>query len=194
MRAKWEIPRDGEGSLGVYERPLASGFIRPWTVDDVVEVLTRVPSLFVSGLTGVYLMGGTARQRRLRSLTFGMYFSERIYLFPVPLERLTQGWRTSSKPTEMKKYTRFGAVVKSSDRGGATVAFNDQNLRRFYLYDVLLHELGHHADRLGAAKSAERYAMWFAEFQYAPLARRRAGTAHHVHLPAPSASAAWLLE
>ena len=76
---------------------------------------------------------------------------------------------TSSKPSEIKKYTKFGAVVKSSDRGGSTVVFDEPNLRRFYLYDVLLHELGHHVDRLGAAKSPERYALWFAEFQYARL-------------------------
>jgi len=30
-------------------------------------------------------------------------------------------------------------------------------------------ELGHHVDRFGAAKSPERYALWFAEFQFARL-------------------------
>lgn len=169
MRPKVAIPRDGEGSLGVFERPLASGFIRPWTVDDVVDVLTRVPSSFVSGLSGVYLMSGTARQRRLRSLTFGMYLSARIYLFAVPQQRLSEGWTTSSKPSDITKYTKFGAVQKVSDRGRTVITFDEQNLRRFYLYDVLLHELGHHVDRFGALKSAERYAMWFAEFQYARL-------------------------
>jgi hypothetical protein len=169
IRAKAQIPQDGENSLGVFERPLASGFVRPWTVTDVVEVLTGVPRAFVSGLSGVYLMGGTARQRRLRTLTFGMYWNTHIYLFPLPDHWLTEGLPASSKPSEIKKYTNFGAVVKSSDRGGSTVIFDEPNLRRFYLYDVLLHELGHHVDRLGTAKSPERYALWFAEYQYARL-------------------------
>lgn len=169
MRPNGAVPRDGEASLGVFERPLATGFLRPWKVDDVVDVMARVPSSLLSGLSGVYLMGGTARQRRMRSLTFGMYLSERIYLFAVPQQRLTDGWTTSSKPSEITKYTKFGAIQKASDRGRTVITFDEQNLRRFYLYDVLLHELGHHVDRLGSPKRAERYALWFAEFQYARL-------------------------
>ncbi len=169
MRAKAEIPQEGEDSLGVFERPLSPGFIGPWTVNDLVVVLTQVPSAFLSGLSGVYLMAGTARQRRLRSLTFGIYASARIYLFPVPQESLAQGWPSSSKPSEIKRYTKFGATVESSGRRGATVTFDERNLRRFYLYDVLLHELGHHVDRFGAARNAERYALWFSEFQHARL-------------------------
>lgn len=84
-------------------------------------------------------------------------------------QRLSEGWITSSKPSEITKYTKFGAVQKVSDRGRTVITFDEQSLRRFYLYDVLLHELGHHVDRFGALKGAERYALWFAEFQHARL-------------------------
>lgn len=68
MRPKVAIPRDGEGSLGVFERPLASGFIRPWTVDDVVDVLTRVPNLgsiwWADGSAGTPLPPASMGRRR----------------------------------------------------------------------------------------------------------------------------------
>lgn len=169
MRPSAVIPQDEDRSLCVYERPLAAGFTRPWSVDDVVDVLRRVPPTFATGLSAVYLMGGTARQGRRRALTFGMYSDGRIFLFPVAEQRIAEGWRTSANPANLSKYTKFGAAVRPPNRGAATVIFEDQNLRRFYLYDVLLHELGHHVDRTGTSKNGERYALWFAEFQYAHL-------------------------
>jgi len=75
----------------------------------------------------------------------------------------------SSKPSEIQRYTRFGAQVKSTGHRGVTVAFDELSLKHFYLYDVLLHELGHHADRLKRGGEAERYAKWFAEFQQTHL-------------------------
>ena len=169
MSPRVVIAEAEDRSLCVYERPLAAGFTRPWTVEDVVDVLRRVPQAFVAGLSGVYLMGGTATQGRRRALTFGIYSNGRIFLFPVAHQRIAEGWRTPANPANLSKYTKFGAAVGSPSRGAATVIFDGPNLRRFYLYDVLLHELGHHVDRSGAAKNAERYAMWFAEFQYAHL-------------------------
>lgn len=118
-------------------------------------------------------MAGTAKQRRVRSLTYGMYFRNRIYLFPVPAQRLADGWRCSSNPAEIQKYVAFGAQVRSSGHRGITIAFDEESLRRFYLYDVLLHEIGHHVDRRRKFGGAERYARWFAEFQHAHLSPQR---------------------
>ncbi|HET7489222.1 MAG TPA: hypothetical protein VFJ85_14925 [Acidimicrobiales bacterium] len=168
-RPRAAVAEDEDRALCVYERPLATGFTRPWRVDDVVDVLRRVPQPFVAGLAGVYLMGGTAAQGRRRALTFGMYADDRIFLFPVAHQRIAEGWRTPTNPAKLSKYTKFGAAVRPASRGATTVVFDEASLRRFYLYDVLLHEIGHHADRSGASRNAERYAQWFAEFQYAHL-------------------------
>ena len=46
------------------------------------------------------------------------------------------------------------------------MCFSLRSLRRFYLYDVLLHELGHHVDKRADEKNnaaRERYAEWFVE-------------------------------
>jgi len=153
----------------VFERALAPGFARTCSVEEVVDVLGSVPCEYLLGLSGVYLMAGTSKQQRLRKLTFGLYYRERIFLFPVPLDRLSQGWPCSSNPSDVKRYTKFGARVSSSRGGRSTVTLDEIGLQRFYLYDVLLHELGHHVDRLRRTGDPERYARWFAEFQQSQL-------------------------
>ena len=43
--------------------------------------------------------------------------------------------------------------------------FTDDAIRRFYLWDVLVHEIGHHVDRFHpdrSTKRSERFAEWFA--------------------------------
>ena len=171
MRARAEVPLGIGEPVEVFERPLAPGFVLPVTVGDVVAVLGRIPSAFLSGLTGVYLMAGTAKQRRRRSLTFGLYQTGRIHLFPVPQQRLVEGWRCASRPADLAKYTKFGAITSASEGGSTTLTFDDESLRRFYLYDVLLHEIGHHVDRFDSARYPERFALWFAEFHYSQLNR-----------------------
>lgn len=172
LRARALVDRDDEPRLPVFARPLATDFVRPCSVNDVVTVLVSVPPRCLSELGGVYLMAGTTKQSRARVLTHGMYFRDRVYLFPVPARRLVDGWPCSSKPTDIQKLVAFGATVSPSPRRGVTVTFDEESLRRFYLFDVLLHELGHHVDRQRTSGDAERYARWFAEFQYAQLPSR----------------------
>jgi len=63
----------------------------------------------------------------------------------------------------LREFTRAGAELQASG-GGWRIVFGDESLRRFYLSDVLVHEIGHHVDRSRNYKdveSAERYATWF---------------------------------
>jgi len=64
---------------------VTEGFIRPCTPSDVAGVLGAIPSEFLIDLTGVYLLGGTTRQRGLTGkVTYGMYGRNRIYRFAIP--------------------------------------------------------------------------------------------------------------
>lgn len=178
MRPRAEVERDSEAPLGVFDRPLADGFVRPWSVEDVAGVLDAIPGRFLTELAAVFLLGGTTRQRQLKKITYGMYSADRIYLFALPKRMLVQKWAKMPKPSVAKEYTKFGAIFAPAEGGGATMQFDEISLRLFYLYDVLLHEIGHHVDRDGESDSAERYAHWFAEFQHARLLeqnRRRFG-------------------
>jgi hypothetical protein len=162
------VPRPG-GALRIFERSLAPRFLRPFTATDVAGVLSSIPPDSLEQLAGVYLMGGTAKQERSRAPTYGMYWENQIFLFPVPAQRLVKGWFCSSNRAELQRYLACGAVLRSARRG-VTVQFDDESLRRFYLSEVLLHEVGHHVDRnRRSAKAAERYADWFAQFQHVAL-------------------------
>jgi len=157
------------GALRIFERPLAPRFVRPFTATDVADVLSSIPADCLEQLAGVYLMAGTAKQQRSRAPTYGMYWENQIFLFPLPVQRLAEGWFCSSNRAELQRYLACGAVLRSARRG-VTVQFDDESLRRFYLCEVLLHEVGHHVDRSRrSAKAAERYADWFAQFQHAQL-------------------------
>jgi hypothetical protein len=169
MRPRLEVERASEAPLGVFDRSLSPGFVRPWSIDDVAEVLTTIPGVYLADLAGVFLLGGTSRQRNLKKITYGMYSSGRIFLFALPEVMLVQHWRSMPKPSVVKEYTKFGATVTSAVKGRATLRFDESSLRLFYLYDVLLHEVGHHVDRTRQSDDAERYAHWFAEFQHARL-------------------------
>jgi hypothetical protein len=57
MRPRAEVARSEEAPLAVFDRPLTEGFLRPWSVDDVVAVLRAVPDQYLGGLTGVFLLG-----------------------------------------------------------------------------------------------------------------------------------------
>lgn len=135
----------------------------------MADVLATIPPEFLVDLAGVFLLGGTAKQRRLTKVTYGMYSMGRIFLFAFPETALVQRWPKMPKPSVEREYTKLGATISSDGKAGALLTFDLSSLRQFYLYDVLLHEVGHHIDRAQRASNAERYAHWFAEFQQARL-------------------------
>jgi hypothetical protein len=59
--------------------------------------------------------------------------------------------------------------VEVTETGGRWfLQFTEASLRRFYLCDVLLHELAHHIDERTFSRptdAAERFAEWFAQEQ-----------------------------
>jgi hypothetical protein len=162
----------GAAIVPVYTRDLHTDFIRPVEVEDVRGLLSSVPSDFLNSLRGIYLLGGTSKQLRAskKRFRYGCYESGRIYLYAFPRWMLTEIWGQLPKPTIVEEYRRMGAQWNHSDSGWQ-LEFDPSSLKRFYLFDVLLHELGHHVDKRVWSRdteSAERYAEWFAQ-EYARL-------------------------
>ena len=150
--------------IPIIVRELQQGFVRPCEVSDVEEVLSDMPPEFLRGLGRVCLLGGTSKQLKLRSGLYGRYTGEGIYLFALPRHQLTM-WYPPLKPSEERQFLRCG-VRLTRRKSGVEVCFSLRSLRRFYLYDVLLHELGHHVDKRADEKNnaaRERYAEWFVE-------------------------------
>ncbi|MCU0541236.1 MAG: hypothetical protein MUE44_03505 [Oscillatoriaceae cyanobacterium Prado104] len=130
------------------------------------ELLCCVPSDLLNSLHGIYLLGGTSKQLRVskKHFRYGCYHFGRIYLYAFPRWMFRDYWEQLPKPTIVEEYKRMGAQWKQS-KSGWWLEFDRASLKRFYLFDVLLHELGHHADKRCWSRdteSAERYAEWFA--------------------------------
>jgi len=172
----------GARECPVYELPLHPAFVRPFTPEDVLEALAHIPPVFLSGLRGVYLLGGTAKQERAcygDLFRYGCYGSDRVYLHAFPEVLLECHYPRPPRPHVMQDYRRAGAVWEET-RDGWVCRFDRRSLRAFYLSDVLIHEVGHHADRHQLHKNdraAERFADWFARTYGRPRPAHPAGRA-----------------
>jgi hypothetical protein len=145
-------------------------FVHPVTPEEVKRVLLRVPPDYLEGLTAVYLLGGSARQAKIHfkpPFCFGSYGRGRIYLHAFSKRLFKILFKKPPPPDIKQEYASTGATWTQERRGWA-LRWSEESLRRFYLYDVLLHEVGHHVDRSNVAekkaKALEGYANWFATF------------------------------
>jgi len=175
------LPVEGRTGLPIFTRPLHSAFLRPFEPSDVAAVLAGVPPSFLLDVQGVYLLGGSLKQARAATsdlFHYGCYGQGRISLHAFPRGKFHQRLARAPKPSVRQAFARAG-VKFTNEGGGYSVEFSESSVRQFYLYDVLLHELGHHVDRRGRMKdrrSSERYAKWFAETQSRRLAEAMKAT------------------
>ncbi len=167
-----------DSTIGIIVRDVHPRFIAPVTAEDVCDMLRRVPEEFVRGLKFVALLGGTAKQEKValgRLFRYGSYGTCRIFLYAYPKRLLRLRRKRLPRPHIVQEYERVGATYTHDSRGWV-LEFTREALRAFFLYDVLLHEIGHHVDpdvfRRKNAK-AERFAQWFAQFTSQRLAERR---------------------
>jgi hypothetical protein len=116
-------------------------------------------------------MGGTWKQDKVARgglYRYGEYAAGEVYLFAFPLRRREWHCKQLPRPNVVQEYERAGAMFRQ-EGDGWLCRFNEAVLKRFYLYDVLIHEIGHHVDRhnwrpFRGGKSysqAERFAQWF---------------------------------
>ena len=165
---------DGDGKVPIYVADLHEAFVRPVEARDVSQVLDHVPTKFLKGLAGIWLLGGTTKQAKSHLLRYGCYRDDGwIYLHAFKKSWLSQRWGRKPKPSTVEEYLRAGAQWVREESGWC-LQFNPVSLKRFYLYDVLLHELGHHVDHRISSRNkraAEAYAEWFAREQARALSK-----------------------
>lgn len=169
-RAPDDIVRLSSGQvIKIFAARLSDSFVLPCSATDVSAALRAIPEEYLTGLARIVLLGGNAKQKKARQLRFGTYDFPNIYLHPIPESRLQMIWCRPPKPSTSHQYTKFGAKF-SQDGSRVKLVFSLKSLQLFYLYDVLLHEIGHHVESRDGRKSpaeSERYAQWFAEYQQA---------------------------
>jgi len=166
--------RDGllpgqRGPLVVVE-PTSELFVCPLTSEDILDTLGKVPQKFVDDLRAVFVLAGSTKQGQVVKTLycFGTYWRKCIFLAPFPKGFMQRVFRRRPKPSILSGYARAGAQIRQT-ANGLLVEFDRESVRRFYVHDVLMHELAHHVDRNGnrPGRKSEGFAEWFAtEYGY----------------------------
>lgn len=150
--------------------PTHADFIFPITANDVRTTLLSVPSQFIAGLKAVLVPSGSKKQIAAIKGRFihGEYWQSCIFLHPYPKDLMTRVYDRVPNPAVIQAYTRAGATIVPQNTG-IKLSFDIDSLSRFYLRDVLIHEIGHHVrgPERAATQQSESFARWFAsEYGY----------------------------
>ncbi len=141
-------------------------FVSPLKLFDVKVMVGKLPAEFVRNLEAIVLLGGTNKQlKSWRLLTYGVYFSNKIFIHAFPKKRLERIYYSIPKPSTLYEYRRAGAIMEEH-KSGLRIRFDRDALKTFFEREVLMHEIGHHVDRANhnckSDKKAEGFADWFA--------------------------------
>jgi len=155
---------EDEGPLLILE-PTHGDFLQPLDRADIEDTLRKIPGPYTRGLQGIFLLSGSAKQSKVvRSLyCYGTYWLRCIFLAPFPKVMQDRCYTKPPKPSILREWIRSGAEVRQT-RDGLWVRIDAHAIRRFYIRDVLLHEIGHHVDRywMKPNRKKEGFAEWFA--------------------------------
>ena len=158
---------DNGENVKLYKMDLHDSFVRPFDERDVIWMLNKLPVDMLHGLERIVLFGGTTRQAKSAwhaDWSYGCYGYASIYLFAFPVRRMKWPSKKLHRPSELLAYERAGVKIIHESKQWVYY-FDENSLRRFYLWDVLVHEVGHHVDRHHpdrSRKRSERFAEFFA--------------------------------
>lgn len=130
---EWSLPR-------IVERRPRTGRHHPASIADIERVLRRFGEECVYGIRSVEL---AHRPERGGALRFGrLAVPGRIVLYDqaVPPWHLPGGLRDDAQ----RRLVAAGAVLHPLGPAGLVVEWRGASLRDFMLFDVLMHEIGHH--------------------------------------------------
>ncbi len=163
--SKIEQKLENQEGILFQQLPTHPNFVSPLKLHDVKVVVSKLPATFVKNLEAIVLLGGTNKQLKSTHLTYGVYFSNKIFIHAFPKKRLETNYTSIPKPSTLNEYRRAGAAIEKH-QSGLKIRFDRDALKTFFERDVLMHEIGHHIDRANcdskSYKKAEGFADWFA--------------------------------
>lgn len=155
----YESKENGNGYKVIQKFP-GAGYRHVLTEQEVRDRLALLPELFLRPLEVVQFATMTRKKRLFPC--YGMQWGTTIYLYPLE-ESLVEWSGQAPRPTQLIEARMFGGEWKQDRHGSWRLEWTEDNLRDFYLNNVLIHELGHMLDdRNTSYLDRERYAEWFA--------------------------------
>ncbi len=163
-----------DGELVLIENRPHRDYYFPVTGNEVVARLRQLPADEIEGITHVWLrrMRPSDLGRPLGSYTSGPGFAV-ITLYPWPRDRTWPAGRGKPHRFWVKHAARFdGRLVPIN--GTWYAVFSEEGARRFFLDDLILHEVGHHNDWRWSSPANHRQCEEFADQYAARWARKLA--------------------
>jgi hypothetical protein len=128
------------------------GYCHPITKRDIKQLLLFFGELSYYGVREIRLSQLPAAQTAAAGKLFGrLYIPGKIVLY----EQAIPPWYLAGSldPEEVEALTSAGATVERSDDGmRCVISWTAEDLRNFFLFDVLMHEIGHHLQQQFKAK------------------------------------------
>jgi hypothetical protein len=164
----WHAPRSeslrASKATRFIVQPAGANFVHAVTIGEVRERLAQLPRSIIEQVEVIQL----SRMTRKRQLfpCYGMQWGASVYLYPIE-DSLIENYSRPPTPQQQIEARMFGGVWSASD-GQWTLTWTPENLKDFYLNNVLIHEIGHVLDKRNTrTEDRERYANWFAiEYGY----------------------------
>jgi hypothetical protein len=131
--------------MHLFERPCPAGWVYPCSLEDISERLSRLPEQDVAGLWSVGLVPSTRKDCGANGRYF---FGERptIHLLSY-LDTLRVKQLPNTKPGHIERgfviERQYGMGIEAIGTRYVCV-WSPEDLRRFMVEHVLLHEVGHH--------------------------------------------------
>jgi hypothetical protein len=136
---------DVELPIFIQDNP-SRDFFFPLSVEDIREVLPQVPS---AGLTHIWLRRLKKSDWETGKQPFASFIAgsgvRLVVLYPWPRDMLLRFGEKKPSRRRLRSLTRWGPEL-AQDSQGWLLRWNEAQLRKFYIEDLLLHEIGHHID------------------------------------------------
>jgi hypothetical protein len=156
----WEQLSDSSESLHLFTENPSRGFYHPCGIDEYVQLLSRLPPELTRYLKAIILrrttkpdaISGVQASRRFRCILINSFPSSRI-----------MDWGGNKPAERVVRHYDPWCRTWSSIEGHWYLEWSEEEVRRYYLYHLFLHELGHvNQPWFHAVKRREDFAEGFA--------------------------------
>lgn len=166
-----KAPTIGQETPIIIEDNPSRDFFFPLKVSEALEVLKTLPQEHIEGITHLWFRKIKKSEYLSTKVNFAEYICgsgvKVVILYPWPKTLMLNFFNKKPSVKLLKEYSRWTTDLRFENQEWK-LFWTQENLKRFYAENLLLHEIGHHLDsktRL-LSKTANKQAEEFAN-QYA---------------------------
>lgn len=145
-------------------QPPGKGYRHVLTPAEIFNRLSQLPQWMTRPLEIVQLSRMT--RKKVSFPCYGMQWGSTLYLYPLEYdsrEGFVEWLSVPPTPAQQIEVKMYGGRWVEAAPHGWKLAWSEKALRRFFLDNILIHELGHLLDnRNESYVDRERFAEWFA--------------------------------